>query len=164
MGEHPEIRAPVHSLTLPPSWGLKVGEGCRGLMMPGHPGAPDGGVQGSVLGTPASGEQAGGCPTSPAAGVRGTLLTVPQRALASAGVTQSEKGSLGSTQATEGLELMSFWDGTQSIKLCVSSVNRSSAYNLSVSCRDLTVVATGQRGPCDAAGKDPGEAADPGEA
>lgn len=45
MGEHPQIRAPIHSLTLPPSRGLKVGEGCRDLMMPGHPGAPDGGCR-----------------------------------------------------------------------------------------------------------------------
>ena len=43
--------------------------------------------------------------------------------------------------------------------------NHSSAFNLSVSCRDLTMAAIGTReAPRDAAGKDPGEAADPSEA
>lgn len=112
MGEHPEIRAPVHSLTLPPSWGLKVGEGCRGLMMPGHPGAPD---RSAGLGPGHSSLRGAGrgLPDIPSCREEGDTPSSPTEGPGFCrGHSQSEKGSLGSTQAMEGLELMSFGDGT----------------------------------------------------
>ena len=109
MGEYPHIRGPVHSLTPPPSRGLKVGEGSRDLTMPGHPGAAAGGaglgpghssLRRAGRGHPdtTGSKRVGDTPYSPTEGPSASCR----------GQSQSERGSSGSNQATEGLELMSF--------------------------------------------------------
>ena len=112
MGEHPHIRGPIHSLTPPPSRGLKVGEGCGDLTMPGHPGAADGGA-GFSLGHSSLWRAGTGQPdTTGCKGVGDTPYCPTEGPSASCrGQSQSERGSSGSTQAMEGLQLMSFRDG-----------------------------------------------------